>query len=49
MFIEHPGFSNYEQVFGKSDSDLFPNHIAKQFIADAQKVLPGELVTDRQK
>ncbi len=47
MFIGHLGFSSYEQVLGKSDYDLFPNHIAKQFIADDQKVLSGEAVTDR--
>jgi len=47
MFVEHLGFSSVEQVLGKSDSDLFPNHIAKQFIADDQKVLSGETITDR--
>lgn len=47
MFVEHLGYSNLEQVLGKSDSDLSPNHIAKQFIADDQKVMSGETVTDR--
>jgi len=47
MFVEHLGYSNLEQVLGKSDSDLSPNHIAKQFIADDQKVMSGEIVTDR--
>ncbi|PKI17056.1 helix-turn-helix domain-containing protein [Colwellia sp. 12G3] len=47
MFVEHIGYSNLEQVLGKSDSDLSPVHVAKQFIADDQKVMLGELVTDR--
>ena len=47
MFVEHLGYSSLEQVLGKSDSDLSPNHIAKQFIADDQKVMSGEIVTDR--
>ncbi|KGJ96289.1 PAS fold-4 domain protein [Colwellia psychrerythraea] len=47
MFVEHLGYSNLEQVLGKSDSDLSPNHIAKQFIVDDQKVMSGETVTDR--
>ena len=47
MFVEHLGYSSLEQVLGKSDSDLSPSHIAKQFIADDQKVMSGEIVTDR--
>ncbi len=47
MFVEHLGFSNLEQVLGKTDRDLSPNHIAKQFIADDQKVMSGDTVTDR--
>jgi len=47
MFVEHLGYGNLEQVLGKSDSDLSPVHIAKQFIADDQKVMSGETVTDR--
>ena len=47
MFVEHLGYANLEHVLGKSDSDLSPNHIAKQFIADDQKVMSGETVTDR--
>ncbi len=47
MFVEHLGYSSLEQVIGKSDRDLSPKHIAKQFIADDQKVMSGETVTDR--
>jgi PAS domain S-box-containing protein len=47
MFVENLGYSSLEQVLGKSDKELSPNYIAKQFIADDQKVLLGETVTDR--
>jgi PAS domain S-box-containing protein len=47
MFVEHLGYINLEQVLGKTDGDLSPKHIAKQFIADDQKVMSGEIVTDR--
>ncbi len=47
MFVEHLGYTHLEQVLGKSDGDLSPNHIAKQFIADDKKVMRGEIVTDR--
>ncbi len=47
MFVEHLGYAKLEQVLGKSDSDLSLNHLAKQFIADDQKVMSGETVTDR--
>jgi PAS domain S-box-containing protein len=47
MFVEHFGYTRLEQVQGKSDNDLSPSHIAKQFIADDQKVMAGEIVTDR--
>jgi len=47
LFVQHLGFTNLEQVLGKSDNDLSPNHIAKQFITDDQKVMSGDTVTDR--
>ncbi|MEW6993020.1 helix-turn-helix domain-containing protein [Colwelliaceae bacterium MEBiC 14330] len=47
IFVEHLGYISLEQVLGKSDADLSPNHIAKQFIADDKKVMLGETVTDR--
>jgi len=47
MFVEHLGYAKLEQVLGKSDKELSPNHIAKQFIVDDQKVMSGETVTDR--
>jgi PAS domain S-box-containing protein len=47
LFVQHLGFTNLEQVLGKSDNELSPNHIAKQFIADDQKVIFGDTVTDR--
>ncbi len=47
IFVEHLGYVSLEQVLGKSDADLSPNHIAKQFIADDKKVMLGETVTDR--
>jgi len=47
MFVEHLGYNNIEQVLGKSDIDLSPKHLAKQFIADDDKVMSGEIVTDR--
>ncbi len=45
--IEQLGFKTLEQVKGKTDFDFSPKHIAKQFIIDDQKVMSGELITDR--
>lgn len=46
-YVEHLGLSSLQQVIGKSDSDFFPPHIAKQFISDDQSVMNGHLITDR--
>jgi PAS domain S-box-containing protein len=47
MFVEHLGYKSIEQVQGKYDEDFSPNHIAKQFNVDDQKVMAGGSVTER--
>ena len=46
-YVKRVGYKSLEQLIGKSDYDFSPKHIAKQFIVDDQKVMAGELVTDR--
>ena len=46
-FLEHLAMDTLEQAIGLDDYDFAPKHIAKQFIADDQKVVKGEVVTDR--
>ena len=46
-YISRLGYKSLEQLLGKSDYDFSPKHIAKQFIVDDQKVMGGEIVTDR--
>lgn len=46
-YITRVGYKNLEQLIGKSDYDFSPKHIAKQFIVDDQKVMAGDVVTDR--
>ena len=45
--LEHIGVDSLEQAIGLTDYDFHPKHIAKHFIADDQRVMLGELVTDR--
>lgn len=47
LFCDHFGISQMDYVQGKTDYDLSPPHIAKQFINDDKKVVQGEAVTDR--
>ncbi|MCW8879886.1 MAG: helix-turn-helix domain-containing protein [Kangiellaceae bacterium] len=47
VLVEQLGCKSIEQVRGKTDYDFSPKHIAKQFIIDDQKVMAGELITDR--
>ncbi len=46
-FIEHLGVSSINQVIGLTDYDFSPEHLAKQFVVDDQKVLKGEAVSNR--
>lgn len=46
-FLEHIGVRSLEHVFGLTDFDFAPRHIARQFVEDDKRVLNGELVTDR--
>lgn len=46
-FLEHTGLGALEQALGKTDDDFAPRHIARQFLADDQKVLEGEMINDR--
>lgn len=46
-FLEHIGVGSLEQAIGLTDFDFAPQHIANQFIADDQRVMHGESVTDR--
>jgi AraC-like DNA-binding protein len=45
--LDHSGVDSLEQAIGLTDFDFAPQHIAKQFIADDQRVMHGESVTDR--
>lgn len=47
LFVEHLGYTSKSQVYGKTDNDFFPPHIARQYITDDQRLLQGELVTSR--
>ena len=46
-YVELTEYKSVASVIGKSDMDLFPAYIAKQFISDDQKVLKGQHITDR--
>ena len=46
-FIKHKGVKGIEQIRGKTDHDFSPNHLAKQFIRDDEKILTGQQVTER--
>lgn len=45
-FIEHTGLS-LNSIVGSTDFSICPPHIARQFISDDQKVMRGELISDR--
>jgi len=45
--LDHIGVDSLEQIIGMTDFDFAPLHIAKQFIADDQRVMHGDSVTDR--
>ncbi|WDD97942.1 AraC family transcriptional regulator [Thalassomonas actiniarum] len=46
-FLEHQGVDSLSQAIGCSDYDFSPPHIARQFVVDDQKVMQGEVVTNR--
>lgn len=46
-YLDRFGYKQLEQIIGKCDYDLLPKHLAKQFIVDDQRVMAGEVVTDR--
>lgn len=46
-FIENKGVKSLDNILGKTDFDFSPEHIAKQFIRDDDKILKGESVTER--
>lgn len=46
-FLEHHGVTTVAQVVGYSDFDFSPKPIARQFVVDDQKVMNGEIVTNR--
>ena len=46
-FIEHSNLSGPADILGKTDFDLFPIHLARQFFRDDNKVLAGKEVTER--
>jgi PAS domain S-box-containing protein len=47
LFIEHLGCQSLSQIYGKTDFDFFPVHLAKQYVYDDQKLLAGDLITAR--
>lgn len=46
-YVDLTEHKNIASVIGKSDMDLFPDYVAKQFILDDQKVLKGQSITNR--
>ena len=47
LYWEHFGYKSMHQVLGKTDYDFSPAYLAKQYITDDQRVMAGELVTER--
>nr|WP_136252839.1 AraC family transcriptional regulator [Ningiella ruwaisensis] len=47
LFIEHLGCHSLSQIYGKTDFDFFPPHLAKQYVHDDKKLLEGDLITSR--
>ena len=47
FFLEHLGLTSLVQVTGLSDFDFSPEHMAKQYSVDDQKVMHGEVVNNR--
>lgn len=46
-FLDNLGVNHLNKILGQSDYAFSPHHIAKQFIRDDQRILAGELVTNR--
>jgi len=46
-FILNAGLKNLEQMVGKTDYDISPVHIARQFFSDDNKIINGQHVTER--
>jgi len=46
-FLEYLGLGSLSQAIGRSDYDFSPAHIARQFVVDDDKVMLGEVVTNR--
>ena len=46
-FLDHVGVESLEQAIGLTDFDFAPKHIARQFVADDERVMHGESVINR--
>ncbi|MCL1142892.1 helix-turn-helix domain-containing protein [Shewanella gaetbuli] len=46
-YAKSVGMRSFSDVVGKTDVDLFPAYIAKNFILDDKKVLKGEVILNR--
>lgn len=46
-YLDTYGLKHLENIIGKTDEYFSPPHLAKQFVMDDQKVMDGELVTNR--
>lgn len=47
VFIEHSGMRCLSKIVGLTDYAISPPHLARQFILDDQKVMNGDIVTNR--
>lgn len=47
VFIEHSGMRCLSNILGQTDYAISPPHLARQFLQDDQKVMAGEVVTNR--
>jgi len=47
LFMDNYGLKGLEQILGKTDYDISPAHIARQFVRDDNKIINGQHVTER--
>ncbi|MDP5210767.1 helix-turn-helix domain-containing protein [Microbulbifer sp. 2205BS26-8] len=46
-FVRHVGRKSIGQVLGHSDLDFSPTYLARNFMMDDQRVMAGEIITER--
>jgi len=46
-FLDHCNLSCASQILGQNDYAISPPHLARQYLVDDEKVMQGEVITDR--